>query len=152
MINPDSGDVAQFNLAHLAERLRIARESAGLSQPEFADRIGYSRRQVSAWEAGATAPPIAVLIALRRLGNVDPEWILTGPGLIPMVDVPPKEREREPRITRAIRTMAQGFGLLLPEDAIADLVNLVLREPIEAEKDAMARMRETLRAISSRRA
>ena len=139
----------EHDLIAVGARLRLARESAGLSQPDFAEKIGFSKRQVSAWETGANTPPIWVLAALRKVCNIDPEWVLCGPGLVPLVDVPPKARARDGRIIREICTMARGFGLTLPDDAIADLARLVLREPVEAEKDAMARLHDTLRAISS---
>lgn len=48
----------------VAMRLRLAREKSGLSQQEFAEKAGYSRRQVIAWETGVSAPPIWALLVV----------------------------------------------------------------------------------------
>lgn len=135
-------------LAGVAERLRLAREHAGLSQQEFADRIGYSRRQIVAWETGANAPPIWVLIAIRRECDVDPEWILSGPGDIPLADVGPEDRRRLKRLKRDIEKIARDYGLALPDESISTLVGLLQRAPIHAERDAKHEIMKMLRDIS----
>jgi len=39
-----------------AERIRLIRERCGLTQEQFAERVGCSQQRVSEWETGAAAP------------------------------------------------------------------------------------------------
>ena len=62
----------------LSDRLRKARESAGLGQAELSDQIGISRTSISAAERGSTKPRKAVLIAWAFATHVPFEWLATG--------------------------------------------------------------------------
>ena len=137
-----------FALEAVAERLRLAREHAGLSQEEFAAAVGYSRRQVIAWEKGQNAPPVLVFTRLRSVCNVDPEWVLTGPGLEPLEEVTPEDRERNQRVVRRIDRLARSFGLELPSEALEDLARIVLREPEHLEDEAIGGMQSYLRPLA----
>ncbi len=148
MIELDEIDVRTHDLHGVAERLRLAREHAGLSQQEFADRLGYSRRQVIAWETATNAPPIWALSAVRRECNVDPEWILSGPGKVPLRDAVRLEADRGTRLTDEVAAMAKAVGLTLPAKAIANLAHIIVSEAPEAEREAKKQMRRMLRAIS----
>lgn len=139
---------APDDLEGIARRMRLAREQAGLSQQEFAVRLGYSRRQVVAWETAANTPPVWVLIAIRRECDVDPEWILSGPGDVPVSDVPPSERQRLKRLKREIEEMTRSHGLSLPEESVNTLVTLLQRAPVNAEGEAKSEIMRMLRDIS----
>ncbi len=39
---------------NLAEKLTIQRKKSGMSQEQFADRLGITRQSVSKWEAGVS--------------------------------------------------------------------------------------------------
>jgi transcriptional regulator with XRE-family HTH domain len=67
-----SGAVPSWSLA---DRLRKAREHAGLSQEELAEATGISRRTVSAYEQGH-AVKIPFLIAWALACNVDLAWLV----------------------------------------------------------------------------
>jgi transcriptional regulator with XRE-family HTH domain len=58
----------------LADRLRKARESAGLSQQEMADHLGLSRVTVGTYENGAT-PKLAVLRVWAMRTGVPLDWL-----------------------------------------------------------------------------
>lgn len=64
----------------LGDRLRKAREHAGMDQEELALRIGVSRGTVSNYEIGrGTRPPkVVVLRAWARECGVPYEWIVDG--------------------------------------------------------------------------
>ena len=67
--------VPTFNLS---DRLRKARESAGLDQVQLSELIGISRTSISAAERGSTKPRKAVLIAWAFATRVPFEWLMTG--------------------------------------------------------------------------
>lgn len=133
-------------LEAIAERLRIAREHAGLSQGQFATKMGCGRRRVVAWENGENAPPVLVIARVREVCGVDPEWVLCGPGLIPLEDVTAEDRQRKSRVARRLVKLAKGYGIDLSAEAVEDFSRIVLREPAEREEDAIRLVTEVLRS------
>lgn len=45
-------------------QIRELREALGLTQQEFADRIGAAKQSVSSWETGLSEPSIASLLRI----------------------------------------------------------------------------------------
>lgn len=71
----------------LGDRLRKAREIAGLSQGEMADAIGIARNSVGRYESGAYDPSRPVLIAWAFRTGVSLNWIMDVPDEgLPRVD------------------------------------------------------------------
>ena len=62
----------------LADRLRKAREHAGLEQAELAERMGVGRNTVSNYERASHAPREIVLRAWAMATGVPVEWLRTG--------------------------------------------------------------------------
>lgn len=62
----------------LGDRLRKAREHAGLQQAELADEIGIARRSLITYESDRTAPKRPVLLAWAMRTGVDSRWLETG--------------------------------------------------------------------------
>lgn len=62
----------------LTDRLRKAREHAGLKQQELADRIGVSRGAVGNYEQGITEPKRPVLLSWALATRVPLKWLQTG--------------------------------------------------------------------------
>ena len=60
------------------ERIRKIRMDNGLSQDQFADKLGVSRQAVSKWENGQTAPDLDNIIAMSNLYEVTTDYILIG--------------------------------------------------------------------------
>ena len=54
----------------LAERLRTAREDAGLSQHQVAKKVKVSQPRISAWEHGQAVPDTEQLLELAVALNV----------------------------------------------------------------------------------
>jgi len=50
----------------LPERLRKARDRAGLTQDELGDLVGYDRSAVSTWESGTRTPPSSLMLKLAE--------------------------------------------------------------------------------------
>jgi transcriptional regulator with XRE-family HTH domain len=50
-----------LNLQMLAERIRLARKEAGLSQIDLAQHVGISDKAISSYEVGRAIPPLDIL-------------------------------------------------------------------------------------------
>ena len=70
-----SGGVPEWTLG---DRLRKAREYAGLHQQQLADEIGISRRSVSAYESSDTPPRRPVMLSWSLVTGVSLTWLQTG--------------------------------------------------------------------------
>ena len=62
----------------VSDRLRKARETAGLDQAQLAERAGLSRATVSNAERGVGIPQRATLLVWAMATGVDPEWLMAG--------------------------------------------------------------------------
>lgn len=60
----------------VADRLRKAREHAGLDQRQLAARAGISRGTVSNAERGVGIPNLTTLLAWAHATDVDVAWLL----------------------------------------------------------------------------
>lgn len=74
--NPNAGVIPELNT--LPNRLRVAREHAGFSQSELADRAGVARNTVSRAEGGTHAPSRATVTVWAFACGVDAEWLRNG--------------------------------------------------------------------------
>jgi transcriptional regulator with XRE-family HTH domain len=62
----------------LGDRLRKAREVAGLTQTELANSLGIGRRSVSRYEDGVQMPKRGAVMAWSMATGVPFEWLATG--------------------------------------------------------------------------
>lgn len=62
------------------ERIKEVRKSLGLTQQEFADRIGVKRNTVATYEGGRNIPIDSVVSLICKEFNVNEEWLRTGEG------------------------------------------------------------------------
>lgn len=70
----------RFPVWTLGDKMRKARELAGLSQAEMALKIGVSRQSVSNYEVGATENPRRIVLnAWAAATGVPVEWFTGGP-------------------------------------------------------------------------
>jgi transcriptional regulator with XRE-family HTH domain len=65
------------------ERLRNAREAAGMSQQQMASRLGVKGTTVNNWEAGKEDPRANRLQMIASLLNVPLLWLLAGSQKVP---------------------------------------------------------------------
>jgi HTH-type transcriptional regulator, cell division transcriptional repressor len=65
------------------ERLRDAREAAGMSQQQIASRLGVKAATVNHWETGKKEPRANRLQMLASLLNVPLLWLLAGSQQVP---------------------------------------------------------------------
>ena len=65
------------------ERLRNAREAAGMSQQQMASRLGVRGATVNNWEAGKEDPRANRLQMIASLLNVPLLWLIAGSQQVP---------------------------------------------------------------------
>lgn len=62
------------------KRIKKIRQNAGMTQREFADRIGVSRNTIAAYETDARVPIDAIIVSICREFNINEDWLRTGLG------------------------------------------------------------------------
>jgi transcriptional regulator with XRE-family HTH domain len=68
----------------VGRRLAVVRMTSGLRQAEFAESLGLSPRAFGNYERGEREMPVALYRALLEKFDIDPLWLLEGPGDIPI--------------------------------------------------------------------
>lgn len=69
----------------MKDRIKAIRKRSGLTQTEFADRIGATRPMIASYEGGAVIPSESILMLISKQFSVSYTWLKTGEG--PMEDV-----------------------------------------------------------------
>lgn len=64
----------------VASRTKELRDSLGLTQQKFADRLGITRGAVANWDLDRSDPSDAVISLICREFNVREEWLRDGEG------------------------------------------------------------------------
>lgn len=102
----------------LAERIRIARERAGLSQEKLAVRLGVSQGLVNAWENLNSNPSIHHIRLLSKELDVTADFLLGNDAA----------QETEAAWPEGWRVLHRAAGQLSPEKkrAVIDLVKAAL--------------------------
>lgn len=74
----------------LGARIAAIRKEKGLTQEDFAQRLGVSGQAVSKWENDQTCPDISLLPTIARMGGMTVDSLLTGEVLEPTAIVVPE--------------------------------------------------------------
>lgn len=102
------------------ERIRSVRTAAGLTQPEFAEKLGLTKNFISLIENGQREPSDRTVRDICRVFNVNEAWLRTGEGEMHT----PKTRSEE---------LAEIFAdVQISDDARARLVKAFAALPDEA--------------------
>lgn len=75
----------------MKDRFKTIRQTANLTQAQFAEKIGLSRNFVAMIEIGQREPSDRTISDICRIFGVNPEWLKTGDGEM----FEPKTREEE---------------------------------------------------------
>ena len=86
----------------MKDRIKKLRKALGLTQQEFADRLGISRGNIATYETREGNPGSSVITLICREFNVNETWLRTGEGEM----FAPKTDEDE--LTRAVESMLKG--------------------------------------------
>lgn len=65
---------------NINERIKLLRKDLGLTQQEFADKLGIKRGAIANYEIGRNSPLDAVLTLICNIFNVNKEWLVNGMG------------------------------------------------------------------------
>ena len=64
----------------MKERIKELRKSLGITQQEFADKLGLKRNTIATYEIGKAVPSDRVVSDLCNKYKVNEEWLRTGEG------------------------------------------------------------------------
>lgn len=64
----------------MKERLKQLRKTLGITQQEFADKIGIKRNSYANYETGRNTPIDAIILSICREFDVNEDWLRTGEG------------------------------------------------------------------------
>lgn len=85
----------------IGQRIRMFRELRGISQKEFAEKIGQSNAKVSNWERGLNRPDVDMLIEICKALSVSSDELLD-------INVTPNGiSEQEKKIIEAYRQKSE---------------------------------------------
>ena len=104
----------------MCERIRAVRIAAGLTQPEFAEKLGLTKNFISLIENGQREPSERTIRDICRVFSVNESWLRTGEGDMKK----PQTRDEQ---------LAEIFAAVqLSDDAKARLVKAFASLPDEA--------------------
>lgn len=98
------------------ERIKAIRKASGLTQSEFAERIGASRDKMASYETGRVIPSDTVLKLISREFSVSFAWLKTGEG--PMED-PVVDDAVETKLLNTYQSMPDRLRMLV--DALVEM-------------------------------
>lgn len=126
----------------MKERIKKLRKALGLTQQEFADRIGISRGNIATYETREGSPGSSVVNLICREFNVSETWLRTGEGemyvqrsrddeLSAFVDELMKEQPQDFR-----RRLVTALSRLKPEqwDALESIALSLMEKPTPPTK------------------
>lgn len=94
---------------NMADRIQYLRKGKGISQEEFADKVGVSRQAVSKWESEQSTPDIQKIIIMSDFFGVTTDYILKG--IEPAADNEQKGKEITSKILYILSTAFVAVGL-----------------------------------------
>lgn len=135
----------------IGKRIEAVRKQAGLPQQAFADHLGFSRRTLHVWEKDQSPPPVAALIKIREIFDVDPEWVIMGDGLTPRRHFQTINWDAYDKIYREIEKIAAEVRLVLSSEQIERLARLEFADGTQLTGKDRSRLTEYLRTFSLER-
>ncbi len=113
----------------MKDRIKKIRKSFGLTQQEFADRIGIKRGGVANYEVGRNEPADSVISLICREFNINEQWIRRGTGEMFVT------MEMDERISSFVGSIQAGS-----EDSFKKRFISMLSELDESEWKALEKM------------
>ena len=111
-------------------RIKEVRKKAGLTQQEFADKLGISRSNIGNYESGSRAPIDAAIKLICAKFNVNESWLRSGEG-DPYIQLS-RQAEIARIITQAMRASPQREALICALSNATDEQILAIHDMIMA--------------------
>jgi len=134
-------------MSGLKERLKLLRKTLGLSQAQFAQRLGVSKDLISKYEQGRRVIPDKTLRLISKTFGVSYQWLKTGKGEIweeKEEEIPPDaplDRELFYKImSLVVKAIREGKLIGISDEELLELVKLLykkykpLKDKEESEK------------------
>lgn len=125
----------------MKSRIRQIRERAGLSQTEFAERIGLTKNYMSLLETGGRKPSDRTVSDICREFGINKEWLLTGNGEMQAPD-------EVDAITEVCRQYGAGDAVGKIFKAVMDVPSSVRNEFAELLLDRLQQPTYKVRTIA----
>lgn len=102
----------------IGERIKTLRKALGLSQTDFAARIGTVQNTITGYETGRREPSNQVLTLICREFRVSEDWLRTGEGemFVPTPSTVVDQLCEEYDLDGAARVVLEKFITLPPEE------------------------------------
>lgn len=91
----------------VASRTKELRDSLGLTQQKFADRLGITRGAVANWDLDRSDPSDAVISLICREFNVREAWLRDGTG--EMLEIKPRAEELGELVRKLLADRPESF-------------------------------------------
>lgn len=91
----------------VASRTKELRDSLGLTQQKFADRLGITRGAVANWDLDRSDPSDAVISLICRVFNVREAWLRDGTG--EMFESKPRAEELGELVRKLLSDRPESF-------------------------------------------
>lgn len=82
------------------ERIKEARKKLGLTQEQFADKLGLKRNTIATYETGVKNPSERTISDICRVFNINEEWLKTGKGNM--------EKPKDDKLAEYLADVAKG--------------------------------------------
>lgn len=123
-----------FSFDDIMARLLAIRQSQNMTQQEFADRLGFLKRTYLTWERGESEPPLRLLVALVREFGIDANWLLEGPGSVPISKGASMDWQRAKRLYKELKNELDSVGLYLDPEQFFEYLEIIFAENPNAEE------------------
>lgn len=70
-----------------SDKIKVAREQAGLTQQQLADSTGVSKRTIASYESGGAIARASTMLKLAKVLNVSSKYLSDNSCLDPMADI-----------------------------------------------------------------
>ena len=113
----------------IAERIRKIRKAVGLTQEEFARRLGKTLKTIQRWESGRYNVPDSALRLIAREFGANYEWLKTGQGsMFEPAPIPATEEELYEWVVREVIRFLKDKGEPITYRKVYRLSELVFKK------------------------
>lgn len=102
------------DMAKFSENMKKLRKATGFTQPQLAEKLELSQKQVSDYELGKTAPSIESLVQISRFFNITVDELVGAKEM--SADFTPKDGQKSRHGNSRFAQLEELFDQLSPEE------------------------------------